>query len=412
MKTPKLSLAPHRVSDQLEALAATADPGLPGHTRVALTAHDRLGRDFVIAWMERIGLEIQVDVVGNIFGTLAGSSIGDPIMVGSHIDTVEQGGRFDGCFGVIGALAVAERLVESGVVLPRPLVVAVFTNEEGVRFQPDLMGSRVLTGELGVDRALKARDQGGVTVAAALRDIGHEGAEMYRGAPPGNYVELHIEQGPVLEAEGVQIGVVTGIAGFFWLSLAFTGQSDHAGSTPMRLRRDAGQGAMALAAAADQLPQEARSDLVVTAGSIRLYPGDINVVPGRAELTLDVRGTDQEGLDAARERIIELGHRIAHERGLDFSWSVVSESRVVSMDEGVADAVAQVADDLGYSTLRMWSGAAHDAQSLTRICPTGMIFVPSAGGRSHSPEEYTAPEDLDRGTEVLLQTVLKLNHQD
>lgn len=412
MKEASLSLTPFRVNEQLEALAATANPDLPGHTRLALTDHDRLGRDFVVTWMKRIGLDVQIDVVGNIFGTLPGLSGDDPIMIGSHIDTVEQGGRFDGCYGVIGALAVAERLAEAGTVLPRSLVVAVFTNEEGVRYQPDLMGSRVFTGELEAAEALQSSDLDGVTVAEALRGIGQDGAGPYRGAPPGNYVELHIEQGPVLEAEGVQIGVVTGIAGFCWLSLGFTGQADHAGSTPMRLRKDAGQGAMALAAAADLMAQEDRTGLVVTAGSMRLQPGDINVVPGRAELTLDVRGPDQHALDAARERIIELGHGIARERGLVFSWEVVSESPVVEMDQQVVDTVARVADDLGYSAMRMLSGAAHDAQSLSRICPTGMIFVPSVGGRSHSPDEYTAPEDLDRGAEVLLQTVLRLNRQD
>lgn len=379
-----------------------------GCCRLALSDDDRRGRDLVVSWMKELGLTVQVDAIGNLFGHRAGRQALPPVMTGSHIDTVRTGGRYDGNLGVIAGLEVVRTLNDAGLVTERPLVVAVFTDEEGARFAPDMLGSLVYASGLALAEALDARAIDGARLGDELQRIGYAGSAPIGLHRPGAFVELHIEQGPVLDAEGLTIGAVEDLQGISWQELVITGQSNHAGTTPMRLRHDAGHAAAAVAFFVRQLTREMGGNQVGTVGKIDLHPNLINVIAARATLTVDLRHTDEALLQQAEARLAAFLATLAEDEGVTITTRRLARFEPVVFDDAVVRRIEAVTGRLGYSQRRMTSGAGHDAQMLARLCPTAMIFVPSVKGISHNAAEHTAATDLAAGANVLLHTLLEL----
>lgn len=397
-----------RLRHRLDRLAEVGAAENGACCRLALTDEDKAGRDLVVGWMRDLGLGVSVDAVGNILGLRKGHEDGPPVMSGSHIDTVRTGGRYDGNYGVLGALEVIETLNEAGIVTRRPLAVGVFTNEEGARFQPDMLGSLVYAGGMPLDEALDSRAIDGARLGDELARIGYAGAAAPGAVTPHAFLELHIEQGPVLDAEGVTIGAVADLQGISWQELRITGQSNHAGTTPMRLRRDAGYAAAAIAGFVRRLAGEIGGNQVGTVGAIELHPNLINVIAARARLTVDLRNTDEKALQEAERRLAEFLEDLARAETVEIESRRLARFEPVMFDARIVEVVEKTASDLGLSRRRMTSGAGHDAQMMARLCPTAMIFVPSVKGISHNPAEHTEPADLEAGANVLLQSLLAL----
>jgi len=403
-----LRIRADRLLGRLEQLAAIGRTDEGACCRLALTDEDRAGRDLVVSWMRELGLEVRVDRIGNIFGLRRGSEDLPPVMSGSHIDTVRTGGRFDGNLGVLGALEVVESLNDAGARTRRPLVVAVFTNEEGARFAPDMLGSLAYVGGLPLREALDTAGIDGARLGDELERIGYAGdAELglYR---PHAFVELHIEQGPVLDIEGVRIGAVESLQGISWQEVTITGQSNHAGTTPMRLRHDAGYCAAAIGTTLREIARELGGDQVCTMGMVKLHPNLINVIAARATVTVDIRNTDESRLQEAERRFAVVLEELSRAEGVKIETRRLARFEPVRFDDGIARVVERHAAAMGLSCRRMTSGAGHDAQMLARICPSAMVFVPSIGGISHNPAEDTRPEDLAAGADVLLRTLVEL----
>ena len=379
-----------------------------GNNRLALTDADKEGRDLVVTWMRDLGLDVSIDTIGNVVALQTDVGQGPPVMMGSHIDTVATGGKYDGNLGVLAALEVIETAIESGIELDRPLAAAFFTNEEGSRFPPDMMGSLCYTGGLTVEEAMSATDADGESVGDELDRIGYRGPTPCPGPAPYAFVELHIEQGPVLERDGMRIGAVTGVQGISWTEVNITGQSNHAGTTPMSMRRDAGLAAGELVVAVRRIASEMGGTQVGTVGALRLHPDLVNVVAARAKLIIDLRNTDDDDLQSAERRLLAETKRIAESEEVEIDTKWVARFEPVVFDPRVVELVESTASALGLSVRRMPSGAGHDAQILADVCPAGMVFVPSVKGISHNPAEFTEPDDLVAGANVLLNTVLAL----
>ncbi|MFW6346602.1 MAG: Zn-dependent hydrolase [Halomonas sp.] len=393
-------------------LASLGEIGaLPGGgvCRLALSEEDRRGRERVLAWMRELGLEVSVDAMGNLFGLRPGLEAGPPVMTGSHIDTVRIGGLYDGNLGVLAGLEAVETLNEAGITTRRPLCVAAFTNEEGARFAPDMMGSLVYVGGMPLDEALATRGIDGERVGDCLEAIGARGNAPV-GAPDVHaFVELHVEQGPVLEESGVTVGAVEKVQGISWTEFTFSGTSNHAGTTPMRLRHDAGYAAMATATFVREMVNRIGGDQVGTVGSLEIAPNLVNVVANHARFTVDLRNTDNTRLQQAEQELDDFVERLAEQEGIRVERRTLARFDPVPFDPAMVDRVEASARALGHSVMRLPSGAGHDAQMLARVCPTSMIFVPSAGGISHNINEYTAPQDVEAGANVLLQVLLTLS---
>ena len=404
----KQGLSQDRLMARIDAHAAIGAIEGGGVCRIALTEADRAGRDQLVAWMRELGLAVRVDRIGNIFGLRAGRRELPPVMTGSHIDTVATGGRYDGNYGVLAGLEVMRWLNEHQVVLDRPFVVAAFTNEEGVRFQPDMMGSLVHAGGLPVEQALDTVGTDGVRLGDALARIGYAGDMACGTIRPHAFVELHIEQGPVMEAEGLEIGAVADLQGISWQRFTITGQSNHAGTTPMQLRRDAGYCAAAIAVQVRDLVQRFGGPMVGTVGSITLHPNLVNVIAARATVTVDLRHTDEAVLQQAEQALAESVQQLAAQESVTIEAQRLVRFEPVRFDERLVRLIEACARARGHRTRRMTSGAGHDAQMMARICPAAMVFVPSVQGISHNPREHTAPADLLRGANVLLDLVLRL----
>jgi len=384
-----------------------------GNARIALSREDALGRDLVVSWMRDLGMSVAVDAIGNAVGTWPGSDpTAAPVMMGSHIDTVRTGGRFDGNLGVLAGLEVVEAVQQAGLRPKRSLQVAFFTDEEGARFPPDMLGSLVYVGGLALEEALDAIDSDGVRLGDELSAIGYAGSIPCPAAAfPHAFVELHIEQGPLLEDEQVTIGAVTGVQGISWTEITVTGQSAHAGTTPMRLRRDPMVVAAQVVTEARAIARRMGGTQVATVGRLNAFPDLVNVVPARVAFTVDVRNTDEDRLQQAEQALFAFARRMAAEEGCDIVMKPLARFEPVEFDGRMIDLVEGTAKALGHSVKRMPSGAGHDAQMLARACPSAMIFVPSINGLSHNLAEDTAPADLAAGANVLLHTVLTLAHE-
>ena len=395
-----------RISD----LAAIGPIDGGGSCRLALTDEDRDGRDLVVTWMHDLGLDVAVDGIGNVVAVRPGRTDAPPVMTGSHIDTVRTGGRYDGNLGVLTGLEVLETLTERGIETEHPFAVAFFTDEEGARFPPDMLGSLVYVGGMGLEEALDIIGIDGAVVGDELDRIGYRGPYPCPGPAPHAFVELHIEQGPVLEAEGVTIGAVTGVQGISWTEYTVTGQSNHAGTTPMHLRHDAGFAAASIATHVRGLATRMGDGQVATVGRLELHPDLVNVVAGSAVLTVDLRNTDESLLQGAEADLAGFVDDLAAAEGVEITDRSLARFEPVVFDERVVDIVAATAERLGHTVNRMPSGAGHDAQMLARVCPTGMVFVPSRDGISHNPAEHTDADDLMAGADVLLQVMLAVDH--
>lgn len=400
-----------RLVESLAALARIGATPDGGAERLAFTEADGRGRDLVRSWMVEMGLRVRVDGIGNVVGRRDGNEPGTAaVMLGSHIDTVGNGGRYDGNLGVLAALEVARTLNDEGVETRRPLEVAFFSNEEGSRYHPDMMGSLAYIG--GADaarlRALPSPDSGSeATLGSELESIGYRGDALLPGPVPAAYLELHIEQGPVLEAEGIEIGAVTGVQGILWEEITLTGAANHAGTTPMRFRRDAGVVAAEAVLLARKLARETPGQ-VATIGSASFSPGLTNVVPGRAVFTLDIRNPDSSRLERTEREFFSGLEAAAQREGVGIERRELARFGPAIFDDRLISLVERTAAVLGRSCRRIPSGAGHDAQMLSKVCPTGMIFVPSVGGISHSPREFTTEEHIVAGGNALLLAALAL----
>ncbi len=406
---PSVTINGTRLLARIEELAQIgAIEGTQGCSRLAFTDSDREGRDLVMTWMTDLGLTVTVDAVGNVVASTSSAGATGAVMAGSHIDTVGTGGRFDGNLGVLAGLEVIEATLAADIELNRPLAVAFFSNEEGSRYPPDMMGSLAYVGGMSVESVLEIEGADGTVVGDELERIGYRGAAPCPGAVPHAFVELHIEQGPVLDNEAIQIGVVEGVQGISWTELKFIGQSNHAGTTPMSLRRDPMAVAAEVAVAARSIATDLGGTQVATVGSLTLHPNLVNVVPAHATMTVDLRNTDETLLRQAEQQLLNSVQQIADREDVIVESRSLARFEPVEFDERVVDCIEALAKQKGLSTRRMPSGAGHDAQMIARVCPTGMIFVPSLDGISHNPAEHTDDEDLVAGTQLLADAMLAL----
>lgn len=392
----------------IEAAARYGGHGT-GVTRLAWSQELQDVQAWLTEKLEELELEVELDPAGNLIGRWQAGA-GKPIAVGSHLDTVPTGGRYDGALGVLSGLEAIRLLKERGFEPRRPLWLISFMDEEGARFGAALFGSRAFVGkdlrELG-----ERRDADGISLSEAMSELGFDFERVptaRRVDELGGYVELHIEQGPVLESEGVEIGIVTGIVGLIGFRARFVGEANHAGTTPMRMRRDALCGA-ASAVLALRAAGRARDDITTNVGIISAEPGGFNVVPGAAEFTIDVRSATEEGYATLEPLVRETLGRIAAEESLELELSEAYRLDPLPMAPELIDVLEQAAGAVGATSMRMPSGAGHDAMEVGRHVPVGMLFVPSRKGISHSPEEFTEPEHCELGAQVLaraLETLL------
>jgi N-carbamoyl-L-amino-acid hydrolase len=379
-----------------------------GNCRLALTDEDRAGRDLLVRWMRELGLIVTIDAIGNIVGVRGGREDLPPVMFGSHIDTVGTGGRYDGLYGVLAGLETCAALNDAGRATRRPLALVAFTNEEGSRFAPYAMGSLVYVGGLSLDDAYAVRGIDGATVGEELRRIGYVGDASPGFLAPHAYLELHIEQGPVLESEGLVIGAVEGITGLSWTEVSITGRSAHAGTTPMQLRRDAACATGEIALFVRRLAQSMGGHQKGTVGRIELYPNLVNVIAERALLTIDLRNPNESLLQEAERQLTDFLDRLAAQEQVAIATRSLARFVPVAFPTEMVSLIETTARELDLACRRLPSGAGHDAQMMARICPATMIFVPSVGGLSHNVREYTAPEHLNAGASVLLHAALRL----
>jgi N-carbamoyl-L-amino-acid hydrolase len=400
-----------RLQADIEALAAIGRDGDRGLYRMAFSPGDLAGRAWFRQRIQDAGLAFHEDGAANLHARLHWDGQRPSVMSGSHLDTVPGAGHLDGALGVLVALECLRRLQELDIPLRHALEAVAFSDEEG-RFG-GLFGSQAIAGMLTPERIHQARDLEGVTLTEAMAACGYDAMQaLHARRSPASlvaFVELHIEQGPVLDRRGISVGLVSGIAGLFKWEIRLIGVANHAGTTPMDMRNDAFQGAAEFAAALERILDEHGSPRsVATIGRLELKPGAANVVPGLAQFSLDVRDTDPEVLAALAEACRRTLSSIARRRGLMFEFQVLSELAPVQCDAGIVDTIGQCARALGIDSLTLHSGAAHDTQIMANITRTGMIFVPSQEGRSHSTAEWTALEDIERGANTLLNTLHQL----
>jgi N-carbamoyl-L-amino-acid hydrolase len=408
-----ISVNRDRLVERLMALGELgAIDGTTGCSRLALTDDDKAGRDLVLTWMTDLGLDIRVDGIGNAVATMPHASQAAPVLTGSHIDTVATGGRYDGTLGVLAGLEVIETVMAAGIELERPLAVAWFTDEEGARFAPDMLGSLVYVGGMPLEDALLIEDAAGLCVGDELDRIGYRGPAPVPGPRPHAYVELHIEQGPILDDGGIAIGVVEGVQGISWTEFVLTGRSCHAGTTPMRLRRDPGVVASRINVFVRELAERFGGAQVATCGVISHTPNLVNVVPSTVTMTVDLRNTDETVLRQAESELAAYVDGAAAAEGVTVESRSLARFEPVDFDPRVIDLIERTAGAAGLTSRRMPSGAGHDAQMLARVCPTGMIFVPSVDGLSHNVAEFTHPHDIEAGANLLLRTMLELTTAD
>jgi len=401
-----------RLLGDLGALAKIGSVREGGISRPAFSDADLAGRRWLEDRLTEAGVEPRMDPAANL-GARWPSPERDlpPVMTGSHLDTVPGAGQLDGALGVVAGLEVLRTLKEHDVELARDVELVAFSDEEG-RFG-GMLGSQAMSGHLTPEFIDRAVDLDGVRLVDAMAGCGYRAVDVLAAErEPGSihaFVELHIEQGPILEHRSVQVGVVEAITGLFRWDARFVGEANHAGTTPMDLRRDAFRAVAEVSLQIDRILEEHGSPRSrATIGRVELYPGAANVVPGEARISLEVRDTDPRVLAALSDAFRRTLSAIARRRDLGFEFEVTSEIEPAACHERVIAAVGRACDALEIEPLPMASGAAHDTQMMTRLAPAGMIFVPSRGGRSHSPAEWTAPADLVRGADVLLHSILEL----
>jgi len=399
---------PQRIEERIQALARFGANPDGGVSRVAFSDADIAGRNYIADLMRSAGLDVRIDTAGNIIGRRAGREDGLPaILFGSHIDSVPGGGNYDGDVGVIGAIEVIELLNEHGIETRHPLEVVVFTDEERT-----LTGSKAMVGAVPA-QALDIVSHSGFTVRDGIRRIGGDPDRLALAArQPGDvtaYLELHIEQGAILDEDDVDIGVVEGIVGIRWWDVTVEGFANHAGTTPMNRRRDALVTAAELVLAVNRIASDLDGRQVATVGRIQAFPGAPNVVPGKVTMSLEIRDLDAAKMQQVFDLVAGEADRIAATRNTAIRFDAKDGVQPAPTDLRMRDVVERAARALGLSSRRMPSGAGHDAQDIAHIAPVGMIFVPSVGGISHSPKEFTSAGDMANGASVLLHSVLAVD---
>ncbi len=400
-----------RLFDSLMTLGEIGQMESGGVSRLALTDLDQKGLELIAALMKDAGLKVRMDEAGNLIGRREGRIADAPaVLTGSHSDTVHEGGRFDGALGILGAVEALRCMNEAGIVTDHPIEIYAYRDEEGCRFASSYSGSRIVTGKFEPERLTRA-DPDGISVAEALTELGLDWRLVDRAArSPASvraHVELHIEQGCVLERQGVPVGIVSGICASSRGRITLTGEAQHAGTTPMSMRRDP----MAAAAVIIQMIENEASrtgTTVATVGRFQTLPGGVNIIPGQVEFTLDCRDLSETVRDGVLDRITAQADEICRQRDIEFDIEIYSRGTAKLCSDEVQDAIRRSCNELGISAIALPSGAGHDSGSFHDFCPMGMIFVRSVGGVSHSPAEWSTPEDCAAGTEVLYRTLLTL----
>ena len=397
-----------RLEESMEALGRIGETPRGGLTRLALSDEDRHGRDLLVGWMRGAGLALSVDQMGNIFGLRPGTEALPPVFMGSHADSVPTGGKYDGQLGVLCALEAIRSLDDEGRRTRHPVGMIIFTNEEGARFQPAMVGSGVMAGKIPLEDAYNARDRDGKRLGEELERIGYIGPEPCIPRPMRAYLELHIEQGPILEEEQVPVGVVEGIVAISWSRLTLHGVQDHAGPTPMRMRHDALVAAAEVVSGVREIPRHIRGNMVATVGRLDVTPNIPNAIPGRVTMSIDLRDPDEHNLSRAVGMVDRLVKAEARREGVTYELEHYWRVPRTAFDAEVVNTVERAAKSLGCGHRRILSGAGHDAQYMAAIAPTGMIFVPSRAGRSHCEEELTPMDDVEHGANTLLLAAAEL----
>ncbi|MBT0571866.1 Zn-dependent hydrolase [Curvibacter sp. CHRR-16] len=397
-----------RLWDSLMELAQIGATPKGGVCRLTLTDLDKQGRDLVTRWAREAGMSVTVDKIGNVFMRRPGRNNAlPPIMTGSHIDTQPTGGKFDGNYGVLAGIEVVRTLNDLGIETEAPVEVAFWTNEEGSRFVPVMMGSGVFAKAFTLEHAYAATDTEGKSVKDELERIGYVGDQEPGDHPIGAYFESHIEQGPVLEDNDVTIGVVSGVLGIRWFDCTVTGMEAHAGPTPMHLRKDAMQAATRImqdvVAAAHRHPPHGRG----TVGMVQVFPNSRNVIPGRVKFSIDLRNATDALVDQMADEVKAFAAKVAQEHGVDVKIEMVSSYNAIQFHPDCVDAVGRAAAKLGYSHMPAVSGAGHDAVYMAKLAPSGMIFIPCKDGISHNEIEDAKPEHIEAGCNVLLHAMLE-----
>lgn len=404
-----LRINSERLWDSLEEMAKIG-PGIAGgNNRQTLTDADGEGRHLFAGWCKAAGMTMGVDSMGNMFAARAGTDPDAlPVYMGSHLDTQPTGGKYDGVLGVLGALEVVRTLNDMGVQTRHPIVVTNWTNEEGARFAPAMLASGVFAGIHTEDYAKSRRDLDGKVFGEELQRIGWVGDEKVGARKMHAMLELHIEQGPILEAEGKSIGVVTHGQGLWWLEITLTGKDAHTGSTPMSMRVNAGLGMARITERVHQIAMSHQPNAVGAVGQVKVFPNSRNVIPGRVVFTVDIRSPEQAKLDAMRAEVERAAHAVAKELGLGCEIEPVGHFDPVTFDPGLVKIVRHSAEKLGYSNMDIVSGAGHDACWINRVAPTVMVMCPCVDGLSHNEAELIFPEWAAAGTDVLLHAVLEV----
>ncbi len=404
-----LKINAQRLWDSLMLFAEIGATDKGGCNRQALTDLDKQARDLWVSWAEDAGCSIRIDTMGNIFARREGLKDDLPVvMTGSHIDTQPTGGKFDGVYGVLASLEVIRSLNDQGVQTNHPIEAVIWTNEEGARFSPAMIGSGVWSGAFSLDYGHARMDKDGKTIQEELRRIDYEGDTPCKPHPIKGFIELHIEQGPILENEALQIGILTGVQGMNWYDLTIKGQPVHAGPTPMENRFDPFMGLHKIINKMYEMTAEYEPWSRITFGDITAIPGARNTVPEKLILAVDLRHPDKDILAEMDKRFRQIAHQECEAAGLSCQVGVEWQSPAVVFDSGCIEAVRKATQDLGYLSKEMVSGAGHDAVYVSRVAPTSMIFVPCEKGISHNEAEYSKPGDIEAGCNVLMNAIVEL----
>lgn len=407
MEQQKMKINGERLQQTLEQFADFGRTEFNGVTRLSLTDEDRQVRDYFASCCKELGMSVAVDDIGNMYATLPGIEDKPPIVIGSHLDTVKKGGRFDGVLGVVAGLEIVRTIVENEIKPRIPITIVNFTNEEGARFEPSMMASGILSGKFDKTVMMQKTDVQGITFAEALNAMGYAGDEAARLKEATAFLELHIEQGPILESEEVSIGVVECVVGMVCYEFEVTGESDHAGTTPMGMRKDALFTAIDVINEVRNRLGKIDNELVFTIGRLNVYPNIHTVIPNRIIFTLEARHKNPEIIKQV-EAIIQELTELSVDEGCDIQARKLWDRATVWFDDELLQLLDHSAEELQYSNKRMVSGAGHDAQFIASYVPTAMLFVPSINGKSHCETELTEWEDCEKGVNVVLETVLRL----
>lgn len=409
MKNPPQSINGDRLWQRIMAMAEIGGLENGGCNRQALTDEDRQGRALFCGWAREAGCETRIDEMGNIFARLAGANPDSPpIIAGSHLDTQPTGGKFDGVYGVLAALEVCQTIHENGVTIDGPIDVVVWTNEEGSRFSPAMIGSGVFGGAFDLDYAYQQQDKNGITFGEALKEIGYAGPEACAPFPIKAAFEVHIEQGPILESRKIPIGVVHGVQGMRWFDLVLIGDPVHAGPTPMDARRDPARALALILPEIYRIAEQYAPDSRATIGDVTALPGSRNTVPRQIKMALDLRHPDETTLEAMEQEVRKVITGISSKTGVQSEMNEIWKSPAVEFDSNCIAAIQKGAEKLNLDYLDMVSGAGHDSVYVSRVAPTAMIFIPCKDGISHNEREDAQKNHIEMGANILLHAMLEI----